>query len=265
MSKKKIILRIMLSISILAVIFFIGAIVRELYIDRQSRSFYSDMAAGIEMRPHESGSTEPGHTDESEASSPQSGDTENAWVPYADFDALNTIFPGIAAWIKMDDTNIDYPVMQYTDNDYFLTRLPNGTPHRSGSIFLDYRNSRDFSDKSILLYGHESRTEDMFGSLKNYREQAYYEENPVMYLYTPQKDYMIVLFAGHLAHSQRDHPPLQFEDDEQFLAYIESLKSISFFSSEVDVGADDRIVSLCTCAYDFNDARLVIVGILIEI
>ena len=260
----------MLSICVLAVIFFMAAIARELYIDRQSRSFYSDMAAGIETRPYgpglsESGSIEPVDPDNEETSPSQDKDTDDAWVPYVDFDAINRLFPGTVAWIKMDGTHIDYPVMQYSDNDYFLTRLPDGTRHRSGSIFLDYRNSSDFSDKSILIYGHESRTQEMFSALKGYREQTFYEENPVIYLFTPQKDYMIVLFAGHLAHSVRDHPPMQFEDDEHFLAYIESLKSISFFNSDVEVSADDRIVSLCTCAYDFSNARLVIVGILVEI
>jgi len=261
----KVILRVVLVVCILAVVVFAAALVRELLIEEQSLSFYSDLAAGIEVRPreyepgrHGSGSVQPGSGG---VQAPNAGDE---WVPYVDFEALELLFPGIVGWIRLDGTLIDYPVMQYTDNDFFLTRLPDGTAHRSGSIFLDYRNSSDFSDKSILIYGHESRPQDMFGALKNYREQAFYDSHPVLYLHTPQKDYMIVLFAGYLLDSQNEQPPLHFDSDGDFLDYIGHLKSISFFSSDVMVGADDRIVSLCTCAYDFNDARLVITGVLVD-
>jgi len=263
------ILRVLMIISIAAVAVFAILLVRELYIDSQSRSYYSDMLSDIETNPRE-----PRVTDAGDITLPNQSDQhdtpDDGWMPYVDFESLSAKYPGIVAWIKLEadpadnlGNPIDYPVMQYTDNDHFLSHLPDGTYHRSGSIFLDYRNNSDFSDKSILIYGHESRTEEMFAALKYYRDQDYYDANPVIYLHTPQQDFMIILFAGHLAHSQRDHPPLFFKDDEEFLDYIEEIKSISVFSSDVVVSANDQIVSLCTCAYDFDEARLVIVGILV--
>jgi len=240
-----------MAICILAVLTFATMIIRELYIDEQSRLFYDNLADEIETRPFTPANPEATEDDDVEI-----------WAPYVDFEALNSMYPGIVGWIRLEGTKINYPVMQYSDNDYFLSRLPDGTPHRSGSIFLDYRNKSDFSDKSILIYGHESRTDEMFATLKNYRNQEFYDENPVIHLYTPEKDYKIAVFAGHLAHSQRDHPPMEFETDEEFLTYIEHIKSISLFTSDIEISADDRIVNLCTCAYDFNEARLVIVGIL---
>jgi len=255
---KKIILFSILAICIVAAGVFTTLIVRELLIDRQSQSFYENIATEVERRP------ESGITDNTQSEQPDVIDGTDSWVPYVDFNALNSKFPGVVGWIKLEDTLIDYPVMQYTDNDYFLSRLPDGTPHRNGSVFLDYRNNRDFSDKSILIYGHETRAGDMFGALKNYRDQEFYEANQIINLYTPERDYKIILFAGHVAHSIRDHPPLQFESDEEFLSYIEHLKSISVFNSNTEVTANDRIVSLVTCTYDFYDARLIIVGILTE-
>jgi len=263
MRKKQIILRVILAVSIIAAVIFATALVRELYIDRQSRSYYLGMLAGIETRPCEPGyqeTEEPVETGQPQ----QSDDPVNQWIPYVDFNTLNDTYPGIVAWIKLEGSMIDYPVMQYTDNVYFLSHLPDGTQHRNGSIFLDYRNNSDFSDRSILIYGHELRTQDMFAALKNYRDQEFFDANPILYLYTPQQDYTIVLFAGHLAHSGRDHPPLIFPDDEMFLSYIEELKKVSLFNSDVTVTADDTIVSLCTCAYDFDEARLVLTGILVE-
>ncbi|MCL2628214.1 MAG: class B sortase [Oscillospiraceae bacterium] len=264
---RQLILQIALIIGILSVIIFAGLLIRELMIDNQSRLFYSNLLAGIETNPREpsgqhgeAGSSQPG-TNGTQENPPPISDPN--WVPYVDFAALDATFPGIRGWIKLFGSSLDYPVMQYTDNSFFLSHLPDGTRHRSGSIFLDYRNSSDFSDKSILIYGHESKEGELFGSLKNYRNQEFFNENPVIYLYTPEADYEIVIFAAHLAHSQRDHPPLHFTDDNEFLSYIEQIKSISLIKSDVVITAADQIVSLCTCAYDFDDARLVVVGVLV--
>jgi len=259
--KSKVLLRIILMLCITAVGVFGFLIVREFVVDGRSRGFYEGVSGSVERRPESEGDSEVVGADESDGSS--SGE-DDEWVPYVDFEALSVEFPGIVGWIRLEGSVLDYPVMQYSDNDRFLTHLPDGTYHRNGSIFLDYRNSSDFSDKSILIFGHETRSGDMFGILKNYRDQEFYNENPVMYLHSPYADYRLVLFAAHLAHSQRDHPPLYFEDDDEFLMYIDHLKNISLFKSDITVDADDIIVSLCTCAYDFDEARLVVVGVLTE-
>jgi len=257
--KKKTILKIILAVCVLAVVTFATLLVRELLIDMQSRSFYDDLA-NIETRPRQPASANTGD----DGTNTRPSDTSDEWLAYIDFDALKELYPEIVGWILLDDTPINYPVMQHKDNDFYLTHLPDGTKQRSGSIFLDYRNESDFSDKSILIYGHETRTGDMFGTLKHYRNQEFYDNNPVMDLFTPEKDYKIILFAGHLAHSVRDHPPLEFNSDEDFLAYIKQIKGKSVFSSDIEVTPEDRIISLVTCAYDFNNARLIVVGVLRE-
>jgi len=262
-NKKQKLLQLLLIVSIVSVVIFSGMLIREILIDKQSQSFYEGILGNIETRPRveeqNSGQTPGQQTGQGEGFDVLPGDE---WQPYVDFDALSSIFPGIVGWIKSPDSPIDYPVMQHTNNDYFLARLPDGTRHRSGSIFLDYRNSSDFSDKSILIYGHESHEREMFGSLKNYRRQDYYNDNPIIHLYTPLRDFEIVIFAVHLAHSENDHPPLRFNNDAQFLTYVEHLKSISLIRSNVIVESDEQIISLCTCAYDFDEARLVVVGVL---
>ena len=249
-------LKVILGVCLLAIAVFSTLIIRELYIDWQSRSFFSDVAGQFEQRQD---AVESGHID-TDGTQPEQPDDTDSWMPFVNFDALNDLFPGVVGWIRLESTPIDYMIMQYTDNDFFLTRLPDGTQHRNGSIFLDYRNNSDFSDKSILIYGHETRAGDMFGVLKNYRDQEFYDANPEILLYTPEKDYRLVIFAGNVVHSVRDHPPLHFNNDEEFLNYINRLKRTSVFSTDVEVGPDDRIVSLVTCTYDFDDARLIIVG-----
>ena len=261
----------LLAISIIAVVLFAGLLTRELLIEKHSRDFYTRMLAAVERNPREPGTGQgAGQGDGSPVLPGDQTGQENRplvpplvpFLPYVDFEALDEKYPGITAWIKLDGSPIDYPVMQYTNNDHFLHHLPDGQQHRSGSVFLDYRNNKDFSDKSILIYGHESRGGGLFGSLNNYREQEYFNNNPVIELYTPEADYKIIIFAVHLAHSQRDHPPLSFTDDDDFMRYIGELKRISLVSSDVSVSPEDIIVSLCTCASDFNDARLIVAGVL---
>jgi len=259
---KKIILKVILGVCIVAVVGFTVAIVRELIIDRQGQSFYDELAASANRRPQ--GSAQAGMAEGTDGSSGAAEQDDAPWQPYVDFDALKEIYPRIVGWIKLEGTPIDYPIMQHTNNDYYLVHLPDGTPHRNGSIFLDYRNESDLSDKSILIFGHETRAGDMFGALKHYRDQEFFEANHVMQIYTPEKDYTLALFAAHVAHSVRDHPPLEFETDEEFLDYIEHLKSVSVFTSDIEVTTEDRIVSLVTCTYDFDNARLIVVGILVE-
>ena len=256
MSKKLKILRILLVICLISFVIFAVGLVRELYVLRQGQSFYEKMLSETATQ------TQRQETSIIDGTTPGQGVTDEGWIPYVDFETLRTIFPGIVAWIKLDGTPIDYPVMQGSDNEYFLTHLPDGTRHRSGSVFLDHRNSNDFSDKSTVIYGHESRFGEMFASLKNYRKQEFYEEHPIIYLYTPERDYKILLFAGYLADSHRDAPPLNFRDDVDFLDYVDSLKNKSMFKSDIEVTANDRIVSLASCAYDFEDARWIVVGVL---
>jgi len=274
-------LYVMLCICIAAVIACAIGLGRELYLGWQSKSYYASLSSGIETRPRVPRT--PGVSSAPSAASRPSGDAtpggddhgddfigleyiyeEEPWEPYVDFEALDERFPGIKAWIMLEGTDLDYPLMQTNNNYFYLGHLPDGTRQRSGSIFLDFRNKEDFSDKNILIYGHESRTGEMFGSLKNYRNQAFYEANPIMYIFTPEKDYQLVLIAGYLLDSGVEVPPMRFSNDDAFLAHISDIKRRSFFKTNVEVGPDDQIVSLCTCAYDYTNARFIVVGKLIE-
>lgn len=277
-SKKTIILYILLGLFIVAAIVCAVGLGVELYTGRQSIKYYSELTAEVEKHPRplktQSNMQQPATPVEpsspSNSNPGQSGadiqsPAEDAWVPYVDFEALSERFPGIVAWINLPGTLLDYPVMQGTDNAYYLSHLPDKTNNRAGSVFLDYRNSPDFTDKNSLIYGHMSRVGEMFGALKNYRNQEFYDAHPYINLYTSEHDYEIVLIAGYLVDSGVETPPLTFKDDAAFTNYISNIKRRSVFRSDVTAGANDLLVCLCTCAYDFTNARLVIVGKLVEV
>ncbi len=164
-------------------------------------------------------------------------------------------------WIVCDDSQIDYPVVKGTDNDYYLYHLFSGSGGIVGTIFMDMDNAGDFSDQNTVIYGHHMNDGSMFAGLSKYARQEYYEEHKTMWLYTPTGDYLVELFAGY---NQDDSAiPHNFSDAESWLAYIAQCKARSDFASDVEVGADDAIVTLCTCSYVFHNARYVVLGKLV--
>jgi len=181
-----------------------------------------------------------------------------------DFESKRHETPGIEAWIRMDGTTLNYPVMYAIDNDYYLDRLPNGKKSSSGSIFIDCRNSPDFSDKNTMVYGHRMKSGAMFGALKYFVHQSYYDKHPVVSLFTPKGDFEVQLFASYSFDQTVEVPPTEFENAEEFDDFVRNTKRRSTFKSDVEVNYGDRLVTLVTCEYTFKDGRLIVVGKLVE-
>jgi len=178
-----------------------------------------------------------------------------------DFMALRAVNPDVAAWLHCPDTAIDYPVMQAKDYDHYLRHLPDGTYNVNGSLFIDYNCAPDFTDRLTVIYGHNMRSGQMFGSLKGYKNQAYYEKHPYMYLYTEQETYRIDLLYGCVigAGQWRERAFMYEANLDALLAYATRNTT---FASKAQYAPGDRIVALSTCSYEFDGARYVVLGIL---
>lgn len=204
----------------------------------------------------------PSNTSTPQNSSESEEKLENAW-PEVDFEGLAAINPDIVGWIYSEGTPINYPIVQGTDNSYYLKHLYTGEYNGAGSIFLDSRNSSDFSDRHIVVYGHHMQNGSMFSSLTGYKKQDYYEAHPTLYLMTPEKNYEIKVFAGYVASVKDDAWQLNFDDSEEsFQAWIGRAIEKSTFNSNITPAGTDRIITLSTCSYEFDNARYVLVGIL---
>ena len=110
------------------------------------------------------------------------GDPE---CPTVQFDELKQQNEDVIAWIYGANTHINYPVVQGSDNDYYLRHLLDGTWNDNGSIFMDCSNKADFSDQNSLIYGHNMTSGAMFSNLVKYKKQAYYDQHPYLYMLTP--------------------------------------------------------------------------------
>lgn len=177
-----------------------------------------------------------------------------------DFASLTARYPGVVGYIYGPNTPIQYPIAYTsTTNDYYLNRDLDGNLNANGSIFIEHLNSPNFSDQNTIIYGHHMKSGLMFAGLVKYKDSSYYNAHPYFYIYTPTQNYRMNLFAGFVcAH-----------DDEVFataLTYdqLARMAAKSTFNSNMGIPSG-KLVTLCTCSYEFNNARYVIVGELVPI
>ena len=177
---------------------------------------------------------------------------------------LQEISEDAIAWLTVDGTSIDYPVMQGSNNDEYLNKDPFGKFSLSGSIFLDSRNSADFSDPYSMLYGHHMEHGAMFGALDYFIEQSYFDQHRTGTLTTASgQDYNLRFFAACKAYATEKtvfDPP--DTTNEQLLQFIE--KNAAIYEPQ-GVNADSRILALSTCQSAENVERMIVFGIMIPV
>lgn len=181
------------------------------------------------------------------------------------FDTLLADSPDTIGWLYAVDGSVNLPVVQGTDNLYYLTHLPNGNYSSGGSLFLDYLNSDQFDDEVSFIYGHNMKNGTMLQPLLEYQKQGYYDQYPVMYLLTPEKNYKLELFAGILTGIESDVYTFNFDGEEAKQSFIDGLVARSTFVPQRIPEASECLLCMSTCAYDYENARYVVFAALTEI
>ena len=194
-------------------------------------------------------------TDPAAESSSEEG---NASPVTVDFASLQTACPDAVGWIQVSGIDaINYPVVHYTDDSYYLNHSWDGQSSRYGAIFVETANSGDFNDCHTLIYGHNMKDGSMFGGLKKYRDPSFYEEHGGMItLCLPGETRMYQIFSVHIAEADDEGVyTIGFAHDEGFGSFLEALKQRSIYDTGVSVSAQDNVITLSTCS---GEERLVI-------
>lgn len=176
---------------------------------------------------------------------------------------LMKINPETVGWIYLEDTIIDYPIVQGTDNDKYLSMKFDGEWGGCGTLFADCNTENAFEQFSTIVYGHHMKDGSMFNGLKKYKDPEYAKEHPRFELITPNEKYHldVALFLNPRSDSDVYTPNVSDSNREHYLNY---LKNSAEYSTDVDVDTDDKLVLLSTCAYEYEGARYVVVGKLTE-
>ena len=178
-----------------------------------------------------------------------------------DFAALHEISEDAVAWLYSPGTTLDYPIAKASDYSYYLCHLLDKSYNAYGTLFIDYNNAPDFSDALTVVYGHHTATGMMFATLDGYKNQSYYEQHPVMYLYTADAIYQVNLVYGCLVAvgQWRDRAFMYATNLNELLNYAAQNTT---FTSTTSYQPGDNVIAMSTCAYEFDGARYVVIGTL---
>lgn len=197
---------------------------------------------------------------------PEDNNTENDFVdmnpPIVDFAGLQALNPDILGWIYSPGTPINYPIVQGDTNDEYLYRMVDRTSNRCGSIFLDCINDREFQDANSVIHGHNMNNGSMFGELRRYAEQEYYDTHTVIWLVTPDQTYSIEIFTAFVTDVDSEVWKLTFSTEEEFSKWKSEMAKKSYFKSKVFPQEGEKVVTLSTCSYDFDNAHFIVMGVL---
>lgn len=187
----------------------------------------------------------------------------------ADFSELLRVNPDVCAWLTLDNTEIDYPILQGQTNFTYINTDVYGDFALAGSIFLDSRNSRDFTDTFSLIYGHHMADRKMFGDLDLYKDEAFFRDNRTGTLILPDRAYNLEIFACMLVDASEDNI---FEPTRWQAGNTSAL--LTFVSQEALFTHDDgmerlrasedpfQVLCLSTCASEFTDARTIVLAVM---
>ena len=176
------------------------------------------------------------------------------------FNELRVINPEVFAWLSVYGTNIDYPVTQGPDNMKYVNTNAEGKYSLSGSIFLDYHNSKDFSNFNSILYGHHMQKETMFGEIGNFSNQYFFDSHRYGNLYYGEKNHGVEFFAflHTSAYDDTVFSPNIAGSGRQ--AYLDNLLTNAMYTRDIGVTTKDHIILLTTCSSASTNGRDVLVG-----
>lgn len=174
------------------------------------------------------------------------------------FEKLKQENSDTVAWLKVENTNIEIPVVQAKDNSYYLTHNFNKKYNVAGWVFADYKNKFDETDKNIVVYGHNMRDDSMFGSLKNVIKEEWYDNKDNQYItFITENEYQTYqIFSIYQAEKEDYYIQTEFSDDE-FSKFINTIKQRSKKDFNVNVSNEDTLLTLSTCANN-NKYRVVL-------
>lgn len=181
------------------------------------------------------------------------------------FDYLKAVNTDTVAWLVVDGTNINYPIVQTKDNEYYLKHSFTNEKNKSGWLYVDYRNKVDNSDKNLIIYGHNRINKTMFGTLGNTLDEEWFNnsEDHLIKLVTENATYVYNIFSSYVVPVETYYLKTEF-DKTNFELFIKAMLVRSNFNYNVPFNEINNIITLSTCTGN-NDKRIVVHASLVEI
>ena len=179
-------------------------------------------------------------------------DDANQGLLSIDLNDLRKINSDTVGYIKVNNTNINYPVVQTTNNTFYLNHTFDKSNNKAGWVFMDYRNHNDNFDTNTILYAHGRLDNTMFGSLRKVIKEEWYT-NPDNYILQYSNDYYSSkwqVFSIYRVKETDDYIKTNFNSNEEYSSFINLIKGRSIYDFNIDVNTNDNIITLSSC---YND------------
>ena len=267
-SRSDIIRYVIMGVALCVFIYAAVSICNRLNEYKKARDIYDDAANKVF-------NTTSASSDDASASESNSGSQSGYKYLDINFEELHNLSREAIGWIDLPSCGISYPIVQHSDNDYYLNHTfddpDDESTTLSGSIFLDYRNSPVFADEHFYIYGHRMYDNSMFGNLLKYDDEEFYkknaaEDNNAFYIYTDDCIRKYEIFCVTDASSETQIKAFYFSsDDFTNQDYVDFVKSIELYDTGITADGDDQIATLFTCQETSkNPVRHLVHGKLVE-
>lgn len=181
---------------------------------------------------------------------------------------LQAINPDIKGWITIDNTIINYPILQTENNDFYLTHDYKKEENKYGSIYLKNSCNLNDNNSNLILYGHNMMDEEMFNSLLKYQDKAFYDEHKTVNITTENEErkYEIVtafksrVFYKNEKNVFRYYNCLNFKDENEYNNYINNAKKIQLYDTGVTANFGEQLLTMITCEYSQENGRMVVIA-----
>lgn len=271
-------LRNLITLILVAIcLFSIGQLIHQRQDQKRQTQIYEDaivLAQAAEVNP-----TEAPVTEATEPPAPtETQPPEIQWIPAPleeadenmdklaaiDLNALRQTNPDVVGWIYIPNSRINYPLMQGEDNTFYLERTWEGSLNAYGSIFLESRNSPDFTDFNTIIYGHNMRNGTMFSSLRSYAVPGYWEKHPYFYIRSDAGVARYDIFAIQSVSTDSIIYGLGIDTTQRKQQFLRFAADYSLVDTGLMPTTDDSIVTLSTCTGNGHAHRWVVIGMLNE-
>ena len=251
--------KVILVIAVTGCLVCVGVMIRYMLLQKQADLEMKDLVQEVSEE----------RSEEREEPEPEPPAEEEIVKIPINFEELQAVNPDAYAWIRIPDTQVDYPVMQTDgeDQSYYLNHTINREEKLSGSIYTEKLNSRDFSDPNTLIYGHNMKNGSMFHDLRYFSDQEFFDEHPYIYIYMPDRMLTYEVVASYEYDDRHILYAFDFSDEEVFASYLEEVMHPRSMGAKVREGieltTEDKLITLSTCT-GVDTTRRLVQAVLVE-
>ena len=174
----------------------------------------------------------------------------------------------IVGWLEIENTSINYPVLQGTDNEYYMTHNYKKEKSKNGSIFLNYKYDWNIASNNLLIYGHNLNNGTMFQELLKYSDKSFYINHPIIRFTTDKEDAefeIISVFKSRVYYNTEQNVFRYYffinpNSEEEYNNFVQNAKNSSMYNIDSTATYGDQLITLSTCAYHVKDGRFVVIG-----